>query len=70
MIILLYSDHIYGWCVQTSVNLDEFSERPSKWSGLGALVLQGEVEITGFVQHEENTALKGPNMSYPTPTGR
>lgn len=52
------------------MNLDEFSERPSKWSGLEALVLQGEVEITGFVPHEENIALEGPNMSYPTPTGR
>lgn len=53
-----------------SANLDEFSERPSKWSGLGALILQREVEIAGLVQHEENVALEGPKMSYPAPTGR
>lgn len=29
-----------------------------------------EVEIAGLIQHEENTALEGPNTGYPTLTGK
>lgn len=55
---------------KTSVDLSEFGERPSGWSGLGELALQGEVEGTGLVQPREEMVLEGPNSSCPTPTRR
>lgn len=54
----------------TSVNLNEFSERPSRWSGIGSLAVQGAVEGTGLVQPGEETALEGPNSSNLMPTRR
>jgi len=51
---------------KTSVNLSEFSKRPSRWLGLGALALQGEVEGTGLVHPGEEIHWS----SCLTPTGR